>query len=110
MSCFIVPLIQAAATSAYRRIRPDSTRFFGRNLASLEKMLWGGSIMLIVDHIANGELTWKFPFLTALGAEGGVGVVLREMIGVGLPMSLVITLVWVAWSVWKESRQMKPTH
>ena len=101
MACFVVPLVQAIATSALRKWgRKDG--FVGRNLASLELMLWGGSVMLIVDHVINGELTWRFPFFTALGETGGASVMLREMLTVGVPMSVIITLVWVAWALYKE--------
>ena len=103
MACFVVPLVQAIATSALRKqVRKDG--FVGRNLASLELMLWGGSVMLIVDHVINGELTWRFPFFTALGVEGGGAVMLREMLTVGVPMSLVITAVWALWALLKERR------
>ncbi|MBR1809303.1 MAG: hypothetical protein IJ776_07950 [Paludibacteraceae bacterium] len=111
MACFIVPLTQAIATSAYRKKVESQTSkverqdsFISRNLPSLEKMLWGGSLMLIVDHIINGELTWMFPFFTALETEGGGAVMLREMLTVGLPISLVVTLVWAAWCFIKERR------
>ena len=101
MACFVVPLVQAIATSALRKWgRKDG--FVGRNLKSLELMLWGGSVMLIVDHIINGELTWRFPFFTALGVEGGGAVILREMLTVGVPMSLVITAVWAVRAFMKE--------
>ena len=99
MSCFIVPLVQAAATSIYRKAHPGATQ-----LQDLEKMLWGGSVMLVVDHVINGELTWRFPFLTALGETGGWSVVLREMLTVGVPMSLALTLVWVVWTALKSRR------
>lgn len=101
MACFIVPLVQAIATSALRKWgRKDG--FVSRHLASLELMLWGGSVMLIVDHILNGELSWRFPFFTALGQSGGAQVMLREMLSVGLPMSIVITLVWAVYAFVKE--------
>ena len=101
MACFVVPLVQAVATSALRKWgKKDS--FVGRHLASLELMLWGGSVMLIVDHVINGELTWRFPFFTALGQSGGWGIMLREMLTVGVPMSLVITGVWAAYALMKE--------
>ena len=60
--------------------------------------------MLIVDHIINGELTWRFPFFTALGVEGGAATMLREMLTVGVPMSVVLTLVWVVYVIIKEKR------
>ena len=76
--------------------------FAGRHIPALEKMLWGGTVMLIVDHIINGELTWRFPFFTALGPEGGTAVFWRELLTVGVPMALVLTLVWVVYGVIKD--------
>ena len=103
MACFVVPLVQAIATSALRKWgRKDG--FIGRHLASLELMLWGGTVMLIVDHVINGELTWKFPFFTALTETGGGAVMLREMLTVGLPMSIIITLVWAIYAYVKEPK------
>ncbi|MBO4565854.1 MAG: hypothetical protein J5695_01365 [Bacteroidales bacterium] len=108
MACFIVPMLQAVATSIYRKsMRKPASGVLGRNIPALEKMLWGGTVMLIVDHIINGELTWKFPFFTALGAEGGAAVFLRELLTVGVPMSVVITLVWVVYALLRERRAAK---
>ena len=104
MACFVVPLVQAIATSVYRKkneksiASPDSSPF-KHQLPALEKMLWGGSIMLIVDHIINGELTWRYPFFTALGETGGAGVMLHEILTVGLPISAALTLVWAVWAL-----------
>ena len=109
MACFIVPLVQAAATSVYRKLNskkissPDSSVLM-RNLPALEKMLWGGSVMLVVDHIINGEVTWRYPFFTALTEAGGAEVMLREMLTVGVPMSLVLTAVWVVYAFAKERK------
>lgn len=107
MACFIVPLTQAIATSAYRKYSAPKDNFMGRNLPTLEKMLWGGSIMLIIDHILNGELSWVFPFFTALETEGGGGVMLREILTVGFPMSIAVTLAWAAWCYFKERRAVR---
>ena len=109
MACFIVPLVQAIATSIYRKSAgkavssPDSN-LLKRNIPTLEKMLWGGSIVLIVDHIISGELSWRFPFFTALDVEGGGAVMLREMLTVGLPMSLILTAIWAVYALLKERR------
>jgi len=81
MSCFIVPLVQAAATSACRKFLSNgSNSVLVANLPTLEKMLWGGSLVLIVDHIAHGEL---FSFN------------LHELLAVGIPMSAVVTTAWL---------------
>ena len=109
MSCFIVPLTQALATTAYRKtheksIQSPEASALKRNLPALEKMLWGGSVMLVVDHIINGEVTWRYPFFTALEQAGGFNVMLKEMLTVGLPMSVVLTLVWIGYALLKERR------
>ena len=108
MSCFIVPLAQAVVTSTYRKVNEktieNSSSALKRHIPALEKMLWGGSVMLVVDHIINGELTWRFPFFTALENAGGGAVMLREMLTVGVPMSLVITAVWAVYALVKERR------
>ena len=107
MACFIVPLTQAIATTIYRKHSTPKNNFLHRNLKTLELMLWGGSIMLVVDHIINGELTWYFPFFTALESDGGAHVMLWEMLTVGLPISLVVTAVWAVWCYAKERRIAK---
>jgi len=103
MSCFIVPLTQAAVTTAMRRrasknnnVKPNA---WLQNLPKLELMLWGGTAMLIVDHIINGEITWQYPFFTALEQKGGAMTMLSEMLTVGVPMSILITLIY-SWMVY----------
>lgn len=119
MACFIVPLAQAVATTLYRRhvekqssLAPSSSAAFwgkvaeggkGASLRRLELMLWGGSAMLIVDHIISGELMPVFPFFSALLVEGGALTMLREMLTVGVPMSLLVTGIW-ALTVIREVR------
>ena len=94
MSCYIVPLVQAALTSVCRKSGWKSG-FIGRNLASLEKMLWGGSVMLVVDHAINGELFAWTPM---------------EMLKVGVPMSAALTAVWLIWALLKERKTSLSTN
>lgn len=103
MACFVVPMLLSAASTAFRK-HGSKDGFLGRNVSSLEQMFWGGTIMLIVDHIINGELTWRFPFFTALSESGGGAVMLREMLTVGVPMSLAIIAVWGLCCFLKERR------
>ena len=92
MACFIVPLTQAVATTIYRKVTKQSDTFVGRNLKTLELMLWGGSIMLLIDHLVNGELfAWN----------------LREVLTIGVPMSVVVTAVWAVWCYAKERKVVK---
>lgn len=103
-------MAQAIATSVYRknnekRIEQSDAAML-HNLPTLEKMLWGGTVLLIVDHILNGELSWRFPFITALDGAQGVQIVLREIFTVGLPMSLAVTAVWTVWALFKKRREI----
>ena len=92
MACFIVPLTQAVATTVYRKVTKQSDTFVGRNLRTLELMLWGGSMMLLVDHLINGELfAWN----------------LREVLTIGVPMSVVVTAVWAIWCYAREIKNPK---
>ena len=87
--CFLVPLTQAIATTAYRVCTKQTDTFVGRNLKTLELMLWGGSIMLVVDHIINGEFFAWNPM---------------ELLTVGLPMSLAVTAIWAVFCYAKERK------
>ena len=90
--CFFVPLTQAIATTIYRVCTKQTDTFVGRNLKTLELMLWGGSIMLLIDHIVNGELfAWS----------------LRELVTIGIPMSVVVTAVWAIGCAIKEKKAVK---
>ena len=73
-------MAQAIATTAYRKaaaIDGSENSILKCQIPALEKMLWGGTLMLIVDHVINGELMLSFPFFTALAQEGGSMVFLR---------------------------------
>ena len=92
MACFIVPLTQAVATTIYRKVTKQTDTFVGRNLKTLELMLWGGSIMLLIDHLVNGELfAWN----------------LREVLTIGVPMSVVVTAVWAIRCYAGERKKLK---
>ena len=85
---FYCSLVEAVAVTAIRKSGLKGNSPFLQHLPDLEKMLWGGTLMLIVDHIINGELTWAFPFFTALGQTGGAAILWREVLTVGVPMAL----------------------
>lgn len=57
--------------------------------------------MLIVDHIISGEVMPYFPFFSALLEEGGTFTMLREMLTVGVPMSLLVTAIWGVMTIAK---------
>lgn len=84
MACFVVPTGAAIVTTALRKKAPENL-----HLDWLNSMLWGGVIMLAVEHVAHGEVVPYLPFLTA-----GLPQVLPEMLRVGVPMTLAIFVVW----------------
>ena len=53
-------MTQAIVTSAYRKARGGAIEKSGsvllHNIPALEKMLWGGTVVLLVDHLIHGEL------------------------------------------------------
>ncbi|MBO4605068.1 MAG: hypothetical protein J5667_00825 [Bacteroidales bacterium] len=104
MACFIAPLAEAIVVTIIRKANKQPVSTLGRQLPALEKMLWGGTLMLIVDHIINGELTWKFPFFTALTETDGASLMLREILVVGVPMAAVLTVAWVVWALIREPK------
>jgi len=84
VACFLAPATAAIITTAVRKRM--SAKY---HLDWLIAMLWGGVIMLAVEHIAHGEVVLYPPFLTA-----GVSEVLPEILKVGVPMTIAIVSVW----------------
>lgn len=84
MACFLAPTTAAIITATVRKKVPPKYHFDW-----LSKMLWGGVIMLMVEHIAHRELVPYPPFLTA-----GFSAIWIEILKVGVPMTLAIGLVW----------------
>ena len=90
-------MTQAIVTSAICRAKARKAMdgqhpsVLASNLPTLEKMLWGGTVVLLVDHAIHGEL---FSFS------------LRELLTVGVPMSVILTAIWAGWSFY-QSRKKK---
>lgn len=62
----------------------------------LNPMLWGGVILLAVEHIAHQEIVLYPPFLTAMQNPADVPVMLHEMATIGVGMTIAILVVWIA--------------
>ena len=57
-------------------------------------MLWGGSALLIFEHVWHGEIVPYFPFLTAAQNPQDTAAMLHEMSTVGVAMAVLVTLIW----------------
>lgn len=67
---------------------------FSRKLGWLTKMLWGGSFLLLIEHIWHGEIVPWPPFITAMDNPAEVGPMLLEIATVGVTMAVLITAIW----------------
>ncbi len=98
MACFIAPLVEAVAVSVVkkqvekREKNPQSS--FSQKLGWLNKMLWGGSFLLLAEHIWHGEIVVTPPFLTAMSSTAGIQIMLKEIAVNGVSMAAVVTAAW----------------
>ena len=106
MACFTAPLAQAlvvtAAKSACKDRTAKSANPFVRRLGWLQKMLFGGSFLLAIEHVWHGEITWRYPFLTAV-KDGNTADMLHEIATLGVAMAVLITVVWVGMVLVSEA-------
>ncbi len=63
-------------------------------LSWLNMMLWGGSVLLLFEHVWHGEVVPWFPFLTAASSPESTQTMLHEIMTVGVGMAVLVTAVW----------------
>jgi len=92
LACFLVPMVLAIITTI---IQKASGRLATRlKLTFLNTLLWGGVMLLAVEHVWHGEVVPWPPFLTAMANPINIPVMLYEMATIGTTMSVVIVLTW----------------
>lgn len=100
MACFTVPLAEAVIVSAAKKVAKKAhcsektLDFIDKKVGWLEKMLYGGSFLLAIEHLYHGEISVYPPFLTALNTPEEIPVMLHEMATSGVGMALLTTAVW----------------
>jgi len=106
MACFLVPVGEAIVTTVVQKVvekREGKTGgektaktglSWSRKLSWLNKMLWGGSILLALEHVWHGEVVPWPPFLTAMENPGEIAPMLHEIATVGVAMTITVTAVW----------------
>ena len=108
MACFTAPLAEAIVISivksiVYKKHKTDELVKTSQNndsgsittkLGWLEKMLYGGSFLLAIEHIYHGEIVFYPPFLTAMKSPEEIPVMLHEIATVGVGMAVLVTAVW----------------
>lgn len=93
MACFLVPMALAIVTSAAQK---KASKDLAKKLKLwiLNALLWGGVILLALEHIWHGEVTLWPPFLTAMANPVDIPVMLHEMATIGTAMSVAIVGTW----------------
>lgn len=127
MACFVVPAAEAIVTTIAAKVmkskeneaksaevKLDETGSgtvekisFSRKLKWLNSMLWGGSALLMFEHLWHGEIVPWFPFFTAAGDSAGAAEMLTEMATAGVTMSLLVTAVWLCMVAMTSSMEKK---
>ncbi|MBR4760568.1 MAG: hypothetical protein IK078_10545 [Lachnospiraceae bacterium] len=111
MACFVVPAVEAIVVTAVAKAeekkemklfetkgnvtQEKSSIPLSRKLKWLTKLLWGGVILLLFEHIWHGEVVPWFPFLTAMGNPIDAAEMFHEMATVGVLMAVLCTAVWI---------------
>jgi len=90
MACFLAPMAAGLITIVFRKKVPAALKISWLNI-----MLWGGVAMLVIEHIAHGEIVFYPPFLTAMQNPADIPVMLQELAIVGGLMTIAIVFVWV---------------
>ncbi len=89
MACFIAPLSLGIVTTIFRKKIPENLKIGWLNI-----MIFGGAIMLAVEHIAHNEIILYPPFLTAMLTPAEIPVMLQEMAVVGGTMTVAMVAIW----------------
>ena len=112
MACFLVPTGEAIVASivknrvaasegpdAIEEAKAEGKVTWSQKLKWLTTMLWGGAILLCLEHIWHGEVVFYPPFLTAMSDPADTAEMLHEMSTVGVGMAVLVTLVWIVMVV-----------
>ena len=114
MACVVVPMVEAVVTTITAKVMESKEKAlevnshtevensgalekisFSRKLKWLNNMLWGGSALLVFEHVWHGEIAPWFPFLTAASNPADTAEMLSEMSTAGVAMSVLVTAAWV---------------
>jgi uncharacterized membrane protein (DUF2068 family) len=92
MACFLVPMALAIITTTIQKTARSLAEKL--KLGILNALLWGGVILLALEHVWHAEVTPWPPFLTAMANPSDIPVMLHEMATVGTAMSMATLAIW----------------
>jgi hypothetical protein len=106
MACFLVPAGEAIVTTVVQKVVENREKKVGgergektglnwsRKLGWLNKLLWGGTVLLALEHVWHGEVVPWPPFLTAMENPADVAPMLHELATIGVVMAITVTVIW----------------
>ncbi len=102
MCCFFVPTAEAAVLVASAFVLGKSGRVFAQNAAfhcrRLSFLLFGGSLLLAIEHLWHGELIFSPPFITAMKSAEDTEVMIHEIATVGVAMAVLVTAAYAVFA------------
>lgn len=135
MGCFVVPMAEAIVVSIVKKVvkkKKENTASVGavdvtfldgeskelnqtkidweEKLSWLNQLLWGGVLLLAIEHIWHGEVVLWPPFLTAMNNPSEIPIMLHEMATIGTSMAIFVTLVWVVMVYVAENKLKQTLH
>jgi hypothetical protein len=101
MACFLVPAGEAVVTTVIQKLVAKKEKKsetislkWSQRLGWLNKMLWGGSLLLALEHVWHGEIIASPPFLTAMQNPEDTATMIHEIATFGVAMAVTVTVVW----------------
>lgn len=117
MACFTVPLAETIIASGIKAVlkrRQNKKNDVAgvesgmvRKLGWLQKLGFGGSALLAIEHVYHGEITYVPPFLTAMNSPETTQEMIHELATSGVAMALLITAVWGVMCIIAHVREKK---
>lgn len=92
MACFLVPMALAIVSSIVQKTARGLAEKL--KLWILNALLWGGVILLALEHVWHGEVVPWPPFLTAMTNSADIPIMLHEMVTIGTAMSVATFAAW----------------
>lgn len=122
MACFLVPAGEAIVTSVAQAVVAHNEKKSGtsktansglswsKKLGWLNKLLWGGVMLLALEHVWHGEVVPWPPFLTAMENPAEIAPMLNEMFTIGTTMAIFVTVVWIVMVVIADVKARSATR
>ena len=104
MACVIVPGVEAIVVKVIEKkiekkekksgLTAQAEMSISGRIKYLSNMLWGGTILLTIEHIWHGEIQFFPPFLTAMSTKADTMIMVEEIRTVGVGMAILVTVAW----------------